>query len=319
MKGLDFGRVALTMGVGMALLAGCGGSPPVGTPGAMPQGTRGAQATRHAPSSGSDLLYASSIGSNQRVLIFSYPSGSQLGTLSGFEGVAGLCSDLSGNVFVVDGQAGTITEYAHAGTTPIATLDDSGNEPNGCAVDPTTNNLAVAGYEGTLAIFPDERGAPTIFSNVGGRWCAYDDSGDLFLLVPAQGRSASLSELPAGGSNFRTIGVNHSFGGFGDLQWSNGHLLLEDSDAAKHGHNTIYQVDISGTTGTVVRTIKLLTGDEHNPGGSLQFSVVAHRVLMPLSPRESIGTWRYPKGGKILSVFESIPEPYGLTVSTLPH
>ena len=35
---LDFGRVALTMGVAAAMLPGCGGSqPPVGAPGAMPQ------------------------------------------------------------------------------------------------------------------------------------------------------------------------------------------------------------------------------------------------------------------------------------------
>lgn len=319
MKSFDFGRFALSMGVGVAMLAACGGSQPsISTPGAMPQGAPGAQAARHASSSASDLLYVSSIGSHQEVFVFSYPSGSQLRKLSGFQGVAGLCSDLSGNVFVVDGQAGTITKYAHGGTTPIATLDDSGNEPNGCAVDPTTNNLAVAGYLGTLAIFPGEQGPPTIFANAGGRWCAYDDSGDLFLLVPAQGRSASLSELPASGSTFSTISVNHSFGGFGDLQWVNGRLALEDSDAAKHGHNTIYQVSISGTTGTIVRTIKLSTGDAHNPGGSLQFAVVANRVLIPLSPRENVGSWRYPKGGKVLNVFESVPQPYGVTVSVAP-
>ena len=36
MKGSDFGRVALTMGVAVALLPGCGGPPPTGAPGVLP-------------------------------------------------------------------------------------------------------------------------------------------------------------------------------------------------------------------------------------------------------------------------------------------
>jgi len=59
----------------------------------------------------------------------------------------GLCVDAQGNVFVPtwQGESGTrgyVYEFAHGGSTPIATLSDPGGA-FGCSVDLTTGNLAV--------------------------------------------------------------------------------------------------------------------------------------------------------------------------------
>lgn len=54
----------------------------------------------------------------------------------------GLCSDVSGKVWIVsDSASPVIIEYAHGGTTPIATLSDPDGQPEGCAVDPSTEIL----------------------------------------------------------------------------------------------------------------------------------------------------------------------------------
>jgi hypothetical protein len=53
----------------------------------------------------------------------------------------GACADANGDVFIVESLS--INEYAHGGTQPIATLSDPSGYGFGCAVDPTTGNLAV--------------------------------------------------------------------------------------------------------------------------------------------------------------------------------
>ena len=83
------GRYALSSCVAAAMLAGCGGSqPPIGVLGAAPQTSAVA---RHADRGKSwmlpeakskDLLYVSTSDS---VYVFSYPKGTLVGTLTGFD------------------------------------------------------------------------------------------------------------------------------------------------------------------------------------------------------------------------------------------
>ncbi|HEX3370694.1 MAG TPA: hypothetical protein VHS56_14035, partial [Candidatus Cybelea sp.] len=82
-----------------------------------------------------DLLY---VASGEQISVYTYPGGRLVGNIGG--AVGALCSDAAGDVFVVGYE---ILEYAHGVTQPIATLDDYYNNPHGCAVDPTTGNLAV--------------------------------------------------------------------------------------------------------------------------------------------------------------------------------
>ncbi len=58
----------------------------------------------------------------------------------------GSCSDKFGNVFVTQhstSHAGNVIEFAHAGTSAIATLSDSGTA-TACSYDRTTGRIAVA-------------------------------------------------------------------------------------------------------------------------------------------------------------------------------
>ena len=129
------------------------------------------------------------------MFIYTYPGTQSVGTLSGKMGYGGLCSDDQGNVFTEEisasGLSSTIFEYSHGGTTPIATFADRGIA-FGCAIDPTSGNLAVANFEdsnnpddvGDIAVYPSETGTPKIYvSQSFGTYyfCGYDDEGNLFI------------------------------------------------------------------------------------------------------------------------------------------
>ncbi|MGC1987046.1 MAG: hypothetical protein WA668_16800 [Candidatus Cybelea sp.] len=170
---------ALSVGALVALLAGCGGSqPPIGAPGAMPQ--RAAVAAYAKKSTSGKLLYASETEESE-VLVFSYPQGGLVETLTGFsEPPWFICSDGAGNIFVPTTDLkspGHIYEFAHGGSQPIETLTDPGpGYATSCSVDPTTGNLAVAN-QSNVAIYPEGQGIPTIYktTDFGAEDCAYDD------------------------------------------------------------------------------------------------------------------------------------------------
>jgi DNA-binding beta-propeller fold protein YncE len=46
-------------------------------------------------------------------------------------------------------------------------LADPNNSPRGCAVEPTTGNLAVADNQDNITIYPDAGGTPTYYSTAG--------------------------------------------------------------------------------------------------------------------------------------------------------
>jgi hypothetical protein len=64
--------------------------------------------------------------------------------LTGFNDPLGECIDKAGDVWIVNALAGQILEYAHGGTSPIATLSDSLYMAGFCSVSARTGDLAVA-------------------------------------------------------------------------------------------------------------------------------------------------------------------------------
>src|SRR5580692_8962641 len=164
MKSLDLSRYALCSCVAAAMLASCGGSqPPIGAPGSMRQTSAIATYIARGGSwmlpeaKSEDLLY---VTSEPDLTILSYPQGKVVARISGNYGDSTICSDPnSGNVFVVN--PSDIEEYAHGGTTPIATLSEPPGYSflAGCAVDATTDNLAVAtGFPGGVLIWLNAQG-----------------------------------------------------------------------------------------------------------------------------------------------------------------
>ena len=73
-----------------------------------------------------------------------------MGELTGVYGNAD-CSDSKGNVFISGGTE--VVEFAHGGTTPIATYSIAYYPATGCSVDPESGSLAVVN-EGWVSVFP---------------------------------------------------------------------------------------------------------------------------------------------------------------------
>ena len=86
-----------------------------------------------------DLIYTG----REPIYVLSFPALKLVGTIDTRAGL-GMCSNKNGDVFMTY-PPGTIVEYAHGGTQPIATLYLPGfYETWGCGVDPTSGDLAVA-------------------------------------------------------------------------------------------------------------------------------------------------------------------------------
>ena len=104
------------------------------------------------------------------VEVYTYPAGALEQTFTIKGNVNGMCSDSDGNVFIAaapsktsKSKSGFVYEYAHAGKTPIATLDVPGHGiPIACSSDPQSGNLAVTlqdsrDYAPSVAIYAKGR------------------------------------------------------------------------------------------------------------------------------------------------------------------
>ena len=311
MKSFGLGSYALSGGVALALLAGCGGSqPPIGAPGAMPQ--TAASHMRKASSSYGDLLY---VGGQNGVFVLSYPQGKVITQFEPPSGVQGMCSDQTGDVFVLTGGGGTnIYEYAHGGTSPIATLQDGYDEPIACGVDPTTGNLAVVNNSDPtdLAIFTDAQGTATYYNDPSMDamyYCAYDDSGNLFV----DGQyidNPILAELPYGSSSFSTITLDKNIRRPGSMQWMGAYLALGTSK------EIVYHVQVSGSSGTIVgKTVHHRLESPWTIDGNGLISVYGGGDHGYPS---KVALWTYPKGGaptQLLNLFGHRSRLSGVAIS----
>jgi hypothetical protein len=316
---LGFGRRSLGIGLAVVLLAGCGGQS--AGPGTMPQGAT-VEGTAHRGSwmrpgtSGSDLLYVSSYFSDD-VYVYSYPAGSLVGTLTGFSQVQDMCSDQKGNVWIANDSggsegAGEMLEYAHGGTSPIATLNDTAT-PIDCSVDAKTGNLAVANssyrpYGINLAIYVHAQGTPTYYNTkVLPISCSYDNRGNLFVQGQVGVYSYDVTWLPKGTSQFRHFKRRpFAYSRYG-VQWDGKYVAI-----AASGDTDIYQYTLRNGIGRQV-------GHTHINGGVERFWIQGSTLLS--TEGDSVFFWPYPGGG---SYTKEITGPsgsyalFGVTVSVAP-
>ena len=317
MKPPALSRYALFSCAAAAMLAGCGGSQtPVGVPGTMSQ--TAASHARKASSSSGDLLY---VGSEEYgVFVLSYPQGqivTQFGAPNGGV-VYGMCSDQSGDVFVLTGGApGYIYEYAHGGTSPIATLEDEYDVPVACAIDPMTGNLAVVNNDvGTVAIYPDAQGPPNYYNDPNTRefeYCSYDDSGDLLAdgFENHSGNVAMLAELPYGSSSFTDISPSKKLGAPGSMQWIGTYLAVGSSK------QVVWHIKIAGSSGVIVgKTEHKRLKSPWTINGKQLISVYGNRE--DGSGPYKVAYWTYPKGGaptRLFNLFGSNSRLSGVAIS----
>jgi DNA-binding beta-propeller fold protein YncE len=265
------------------------------------------------------LLYVSDIGAED-VDIFTYPTGKLVGTLTGFQEPNGLCADKKGDVFVTDAGAHQILEYARGGTKPIATLDDGKLGPIGCAIDPTTGDLAVSNnqwlVQGTVAVYKGATGTPTVYKSLFRTFfCTYDDKGNLFVDGFNNEGGAAVSELAKGSSVIEMLSFNGSIGWTGGISWDGKHLAVGDQFANKFVSsrdyvNAVYQMSLKNGTLTIAKTAPLV-----GAGDVVQFWLQGNTIVAPDARNEDVGYFKYPVGGKATSSIGGFYEPVGATIS----
>ena len=310
MKSLDLGRYALSTCVAYVMLSACGGSQsPIGAPGATPQSR--AIATRAqrggswmAPEAKSeDLLYAAATASDV-VYVFAYPTHKLVGTLTGLNGPLGVCADQTGNVWIVNGEIGypSVVEYAHGGTSPIATLYGMGAYPNDCAVDPTTGNLAVSGWASppSVAIYADAKGQPTVYNDSGALYfydCTYDSSGNLYV-SGASNEAAEflLVEMPAGSADFSQVTIDKQIRRLSEIQWDGTYIAIADAGRSSHPRR-VYRVSVSDGIAKVIGSLTLLGAEKD---ALAQPWIGRGDIIFNHQGRKAeLSIWRYPRGGKV--------------------
>lgn len=320
-----FGSFAVAATVAAFMLAACGGSqPPIGAPGAIPQ-----SAQHKGSESSGDLIYAPS---QRTVNVLTYPDGEVVGSATLAYTLFGSCSDTAGNVFVTGGSGqnlySNVYEFAHGGTVPIATLSDAG-EAEDCAVDPKTGNLAVVnlytpytisgGLHTDVAIYPGAQAPPTIYTYRlfdAMLSSAYDQDGNLFLSGLCGGLPC-FAELPFGASAITYFSISGSIDRYSgpSVRWSGQYLAIIAISSKHKAPTRVYQVKVSGSSGTVVRTSTLKSHAQNHEPNNIFSWIAGSRILVPT--KGGIGIWAYPNGGKQKRNLKSVSAT-SLTISVAP-
>lgn len=270
------------------LATGCSGGP-TATNSALPIFSGAGSWIRH--SSGSSALIYASLNSGS-VLIYDF-SGNEVGELDGLGETAGLCSDSSGDVFVVDAERSLIYEYPPAGSLPVYIYDDRGNRPVGCAVDPTSGDLAVTNLENVSVWPPGTSETPKSYlsSNITAyAYASYDDAGNLFVDGTSSKQGVAFAALYSGNQSFTAIplGLGNRKHRAAGVQWDGQYVAVADSLTA-----SIYRVAVSGTTGKIIQTVSVRGWLRHTP---IEFAIVGKKLLLPLF--DKLLFYKYPEGGK---------------------
>lgn len=299
-----------------AVMAACGGAVlPVVPASSTPSASRHASSWM-APDARKKkrLLYISN-GTTGDVYVYSYPSLEPMGMLTGFQDAEGLCADKKGHVFVTDYDAQDVVEYAHGGTSPLATLQDSAGQPQGCSVDKMTGDLAVANFQtptggqGGIALYKGAHGTPAVYYDSAMEevaYCGYDAKGNLYLDgILYYNFEPGFAELPEGSTNFTNITLNLTLGYPSGVQWDGKHVAVGDFET-----NNIYQFAIAGSSGTLKGSTPLGTG-----GNVAQFFIDKSTVITPGAPTGAVGLYPYPKGGSPAKTIAGISDARGSVVS----
>jgi hypothetical protein len=212
------------------------------------------------------LLYVSD-GNAGAIDVYDYTNLTKLyGQITGLSFPYGQCIDGSGNVYVVDNGTAAIYEYAHAGTTPIATAQDKYGYPTGCSVNQKTGDVAVANFDslasgaggvvvfaGGLSGHQTNYAGPNLYR---GFPPGYDPSGNLFVQATDQSGYANFEELPAGKKAFKILnGLTVGFPG--SVAWDGFYLAATDQNYQSNYTTMIHRITVSGSKVTIVRSTDL--------------------------------------------------------------
>jgi hypothetical protein len=258
---------------------------------------------------GGALLYVSD-AETYDVYVYSWPKLKAAGTLTGFNGPSGECSDKKGNVWIVNTYDSNLIEYAHGGTTPIATLDDAGQYPYSCAVD-SAGDLAVGNIESTTG----DAGSVTVYAGGAGTGINYPDPSVYVSFVGykqntlyvdgSNGGYFSLQSFKKG--KFKTVAVSGAtINVAGGVQFAKNSLTVGDQ-LTEGGTPAIYQMSASGKiTGTTLL----------NSGACGQYVIDGKLVACPDASKKNLLVYAYPAGGTATQTLTgSFADPFAAVVS----
>lgn len=262
--------------------------------------------------------------------IYTMPDLALKGQITGFDGPQGECSDKSGNIWITNTNTSQVFKYSRTGSL-LATLNDTGYFPVGCAVNKQNGDLAVsnivstAGGSGNVAVYPGGSGSPSFLTNPSQSeyfFPAYDKSGNLY--VDGFSSSFILSVCPSGSGSCSTMNVSGATPFFpGGLNWDrvNGQLLIGDQECGGNIESCQYQANVSGTTATIVGTTILSNFDgtacDVDQGTIAPFSkYFAGGCITFGTSVSSAARWAYPAGGTPGHYNNSgLVEPIGAAIS----
>jgi hypothetical protein len=282
-----------------AMLAGCSASQPSLAPSA------GMDAVHVTPDHGRRKFgYISSFGSHpnaNKVLVFAFPGGKFLGTISVNE-PQGECTKGRATWWVVSSGSNAVEEFKVGGTTPIRTLSVTAGEPAFCSIDQTTGDLAVnsESNQGDVVIFKDATGSGQEIADglTATRSLGYDGKGDLFVDGEV-GSAGALVELPAGSSTFERITLPNNIQTPNDVQWDGTYVALESSSLK------IYRYSVSGSTATLEGTVDLACE---------QFWIEKSKIVCPDPGDGNAQVYAYPSASLLYTWTGSFDVPISAVV-----
>jgi hypothetical protein len=308
-------RLPLLIVAASLVSAGCSAGSQT-TAGALPQS---AAASPHRGISSAkrlgDLIYVSSYRPGE-VYIYTYPRGHYVNTIGKLgQYLGGECSDRAGNVYVATSTSdhvSTIYKFGHGDASPIATFADQG-QASGCAVDPSTGDLAVSNLQddssnnpypgnGDVAVFPRARGNPSMYYTSAYRgfyFCGYDNGGNLYLSASEDYHSGEsfLVRLKSDSGSFEPINVDATIYGEASVQWDGAHIAISSyTNVDERGSVIIDRLAISGRSATVLGTTTLHSAAGHHKG---QLWIAKDRVvgIDHYHGDANVSIWPYPLGG----------------------
>jgi len=232
---------------------------------------------------------------NSELLEFDYPKGDSSigGILSGAEGSE--CGDaLYGaakrDFWVVASGADGIDEFALGGTGPIKMLSESAGEAAGCAMDPSTGDLAVTILgTGDVVVFAGATGSGTTVADGldSTYFDGYDNKGDLFVDGITESDTYGVVEMASGSSSFKPVTLSNTIEFPGGMQWDGKYITLDDQEA-----HVIYGYACSGTSCTLKRTVSLSGSSD-----CVQTWIGKGDVFCPDAGNDTVEVYKYPAGG----------------------
>lgn len=281
-------------------------------------------------------IYFAGDATYDTVRMLRLPDMKLLGTLTGFHGPGGMCSDDKGNVYITTGeqdQVSEVAEYSHTGVLLNSYKDPYGS-PTSCAVNPINGDLAVTNnkigqynYGGEVLIYSSPSSPPKFRRNPAQMtysFAGYDSAGDLWVdgFTFYYGQFIVSSCSSKGCKTIHTTGRTIYFAGA--VQWDDHARAWIIFDQMCNGDYSACSYPVSSQG--VVSSPTMYSNYRGGPACDITQGVIGRGDFAVSSDLEycgyaktSFARWNYPSGGKPTSYSidrESDAFPIGAAISS---